>query len=163
MISQRVAKLLHEQVGHELYASHQYLAIAAYFGEQSLDGWADFYYRQSDEERGHALKIARFLVEVGAKFTLPALPECVPDEIQSPLDAARKSLNQERGVTQQFKSMNQVAHEDNDAVSIQFLAWFLNEQVEEENSMDRIVKILESGLNPFLAESLVAKMGEHEG
>ena len=60
MICEKVAKMLHEQVGNELGASHEYLATAVFFGELGLDGWAAEFYRQSDEERMHAMKIIRF-------------------------------------------------------------------------------------------------------
>ena len=155
MICEKVAKMLHEQVGHELGASQEYIATAVFFGELGLDGWAAEFYRQSDEERMHALKIIRFLVEVDVKFTMPAIREAKPSNIESPLDACQKALKWERKVTEQFQAMAQVATAEGDHVSGQFLQWFLNEQVEEENTMDRFVKILESGLNPFQAEPLL--------
>ncbi len=155
MICDKLAKLLHEQVGHELGASHQYLATAVFFADRGLDGWADAFYRQSDEERDHAMKIIKFLVEVGVNFTMPAIVEADPADISSPLEACQKALGWEQTVTQQFRTMAKIATEEGDHVSTQFLQWFLNEQIEEENTMDRYIKILESGLNPFQAEPLL--------
>ncbi|MCH7945999.1 MAG: ferritin [Armatimonadetes bacterium] len=155
MICEKVAKLLHEQIGHELGASQEYLATAVYFGGQGLDGWADEFYRQSDEERMHGMKIIKFLVDVDAEFTMPAIAEAHPTAIESPLDACQKALKWERVVTDQFRTMAREAAAEGDQISGQFLEWFLNEQIEEESTMDRYVKILESGLNPFQAEPLL--------
>jgi len=155
MICDKVAKLLQEQIGHEFGASQQYLATAAYFGEQGLDGWADEFYRQSEEEREHGMKIIKFLVDVGAEFTIPAIAAARPSGIESPLDACQKALKGERAVTDQFSTMAREAIAEGDHVSGQFLDWFLNEQVEEESTMDRYVKLLETGINPFQAEPLL--------
>lgn len=66
--------MLNEQVGHELAAHHVYLGMAAYFGQKNLDKWADIFHKQSIEERGHALKIVQFLVDVDAQTEVPAVP-----------------------------------------------------------------------------------------
>lgn len=162
MITERVARLLHQQVGHELGASQEYLATAVYFAQSGLDGWADFFYKQSEEERGHAMKIVRFLVDTGVTFTFPAIREADPQAVTSPLDAVQKALKWEQSVTEQFKTMSRTAREDGDPITEHFLQWFLMEQIEEESSMDKLVKMLQSGLNPFQADKLLARE-EDEG
>lgn len=161
LISKKLAKLLHEQVGHELGASQAYLATAVYFAQNSLDGWADVFYKQSEEERMHAMKIIRFLVDVGAPLTMPALPEADPKSHKSELAAVESALNQEKTVTKQFQEMAKVAQAENDHVGAQFLQWFLDEQIEEEATMDKLRGMLASGLNPFLAEPLLAAATAH--
>jgi ferritin len=155
MINDKVAKLLSEQVGHELKASSEYLAIAIYFGGLQLDGFKAFFLKQSAEERDHALKIVNFLIDVDYVFNVPAIKEAKPGDITAPLEAVKKAFKWEQGVTQQFREMATLAHAEKDYISAQFVDWFLNEQIEEENSMDRLVKILESGINVFHAESLI--------
>ncbi len=157
MINEKVAKLLQTQVGEELRACNEYLAAAIYFGSQQLDGFKAFFLRQSEEERGHALKIVNFLIDVDAPLTAPAVPEAKPGDIASPLDAAQKAYKWEQKVTQQFREMAATAHAEKDYISAQFIDWYLNEQIEEENSMDHLAKLLESGLNPFHAEKLIGE------
>lgn len=156
MISKELLHLLEAQVGHELEASHRYLGMAVYFAHQNLDGWAEWFYRQSEEERGHALRIIRFLVDVGAEFNLPAIAE-VKTQFESPLEAVQKALAWEQQVTKQFHQMAQTALAQNDFTSFQFIQWFLEEQVEEEASMEKLVSIIQSGINLFQAESLLER------
>lgn len=152
MISKPLRKLLHEQIGHELGASQAYLAAAVYFARQGLDGWADAFYKQSDEERGHALKIVRFLVDVGADFDFPALPVSKPD-FKSALDVVEKSLAWEQGVTKQFHAMADAALANKDYTSFQFVQWFIEEQVEEEALMGKYADMIRSGENLFTLQA----------
>ncbi|PZA06350.1 MULTISPECIES: ferritin [unclassified Meiothermus] len=160
MISKRLQERLNQQIGHELTASQQYLGMAAYCGGLNLSGWQAFFERQSEEERTHALRIFRFLLEVGAPVRLPALPE-VKTEYASLLEANQAALAYEQKVTRDFQAMAQAALEENDHTTYAFLQWYLQEQIEEESQFSRLVSLLESGLNPFLAESLLPK-GEEE-
>lgn len=156
MISKNLEKLLGEQVGHELSASHHYLAIAAYFADQGLEGWANFFFRQSDEERGHALKIIKFLLEVGVSPTMPAIGAATP-KFKSALDAVSAALKSEQRVSTQFNEMAKTAMADGCYTSFQFVQWFIEEQVEEEASMQQLVDLLNSQPNLFLAQMLLPK------
>src|SRR5688500_15032910 len=71
LASERVVAAFNEQVGNELGASNQYVAIAAYFAQQSLPELAKFFYLQANEEREHAMKFVRFLVDVDGKIEIP--------------------------------------------------------------------------------------------
>lgn len=155
MINDKVAKLLAEQVGHELKASQEYLGLAIFFAGHRLDGWKAFFLRQSEEEREHALRIVNFLLDVGYDYEIPAVPTVDPSKIGSALEAVQSALNWERSVTQLFRDMATLAHAEKDYISAQFLDWFLNEQIEEENLMDKLVAIVESGMNLFQAERLL--------
>lgn len=156
MISDKLRKALHAQVGNELAASHQYLAVAVYFANLSLDGWADFFYAQSDEEREHGMKIVKFLVEVDAEFTLPALAEAKP-KFKSPLAVLEGCLKQEQAVTQSFKDMAAGALKDGDYVGFQFLQWFIEEQVEEESLFRGLIDLVKSDINLFQAQALLKR------
>jgi bacterioferritin B len=162
MIKPSLEKLLNEQIGHELRASNAYLGIAAYFGLQSLDLWAGYFYRQSEEERGHALKIVSFLVDVGAAVKVPAIGE-VATEYKSGLAAVEWALENEREVTQQFHRMAKAALDEGDFTTLQFLQWFIGEQVEEESSMQKLIDIIRSEPNLFRAEELLPDHPEDGG
>jgi ferritin len=154
MISKRLAKLLIEQVGHELGAHQKYLGISVYFERQSLDGFGKLFRGQSVEEAKHAQKIIDFLVDNDVDFVLPAL-KSAPTSFKSASDAMQTTLDNERTVTAQFEAMAKAATEEEDATSFQFLQWFLEEQVEEERKAQALVDLVASGINLFQAEALL--------
>ncbi len=158
MISGQLAQKLKEQIGHELGAHQQYLAIGTYFAQQSLDKWAALFYQQATEEKEHAMKIVRFLVDVGEVFDFPALP-AASTGFQSAAEAIAKALEWERNVTAQFQDMAKIALAEGDFVGFQFLQWFLEEQVEEVSSMEKYLALVESGINLFQAEALLEEEG----
>jgi bacterioferritin B len=154
MISSKLGDALNNQIASEFSASNHYLAIAAYFAQQSLDGWAGFFYRQSEEEREHGLKILRFLIDNGASVTLPAVGEA-KTSFEDARAAVGAALESERKVSRQFDDMAAAATEEKDYRSLQFLQWFIEEQVEEEATMGKLVALVESGLNLFQAQSFL--------
>lgn len=161
MISDRVAALLQEQVGHELQASHKYLGIAAYFAHQGLDGWAALFYEQSAEEKTHAMKIVRFLTDAGRPLAFPALTEATTG-FGSALEAVNAALKSEQTVSSQFRTMAKAAMEEGDFTAFEFLQWFIKEQVEEESKMQKLIDLVSSGINLFQAEAVLPKDEEEE-
>lgn len=160
MINQNVEQLLVEQIGHELAASNHYLGIAIYFGRQSLDKWAEFFYRQSEEERGHAMRIVKFLVDVDAGTRIPSVPES-DNSFENNMAALQWALDNERNVTRQFHAMADTALATKDFTSFQFLQWFIAEQVEEESLMMKLIDIAKSEPNFFRSEELLPVVEEH--
>ncbi|MCH8275436.1 MAG: ferritin [Armatimonadetes bacterium] len=154
MISKKLTKALTEQIGHEFAASHSYLGVAVYFAHRSLDKWAAFFSAQAEEERQHALKIVHFLTDVGAEFSLAPVPEA-KTKFASAKAAVKAALKSEQGVSAQFHAMAETALKEKDYTSLQFLQWFIEEQVEEEALMGEVLDILEGVENPFLAEPLL--------
>jgi ferritin len=154
MISKQLAKMLNEQIGHELQASQQYLAISIYFHMKQLDGWGAFFRRQAAEERFHAMKILDFLISVDSRPVVPPV-EGVSSEFKNDLDPVKASLDWERQVTKQIHDMADQAFKDKDHTSLQFLQWFISEQIEEENLMEKLVALVKSGINMFQAEPLL--------
>lgn len=161
MISKKLAKLLNTQIGHELQASQEYLAVSIYFHMENLDGWGSFFRRQSEEERFHAMKIVDFLISVGAEPNVPALSE-VKVKFKNALEPVQQALDWEKQVTRQFHNMAQIATDDRDYTTLQFLQWFITEQIEEENTMDKLVSIVKSGINLFQAELILPQPEGHE-
>jgi ferritin len=154
MISQRLTKLLIEQIGHELGAHQRYLGVAIYFERRSLDRFGKLFRRQSVEEAKHAQKIIDFLVDHDVDFALPAL-KSASTTFKSALDAMKFSLDSERTVTAQFEAMAKAATEEQDATTFQFLQWFIEEQVEEERKAQSLLDLVDSGINLFQAEALL--------
>jgi len=159
VISKQLGKLLEQQVANELQAHNLYLGIAIWFGQQSLDKWADFFYKQAEEEREHAMKIVHFLVDVGYEFHLGPI-SAVKASFKDAVAAVNAASKNEQTVTGQFKQMAEVALKNKDYVGFQFLQWFLEEQVEEEALMQKLLDILAQQPNPREAE-LHLERGEH--
>ncbi len=156
MISERLSRMLVEQVGSELGAHQFYRAIGIYFDRQSLKRWAKLWYDQSVEEAGHAAKIMDFLIDNEVDYDLPAL-KVASTKFASAAAAIQAALDAEHAVTQQFAAMAKAALEEGDDRAHQFVQWFIEEQVEEERKAQALLDLVNSGLNLFQAEPLLDK------
>lgn len=157
MLSERLVEAINAQIGREFAASHQYVAIGAWYAEQTFPQLATFFYRQAEEERGHALKMVGYLLDRDAKvdFGPIAQPRADFADHVAPISAA---LEQERRVTVDISSLFQVAREVSDPQSEQFLHWFLEEQVEEEAAITDLLAVAERTRQiPMLLEEYLAR------
>lgn len=154
MISDRVRDLLIAQVGHELNAHQAYYGISLYFEGQSLKKWARLFHAQSIEEAQHASKIISFLVDNEVAFDLPALGTATT-RYASARDAVGAALESELRVTSQFDALASAAQAAADHRGLQFLQWFIEEQVEEERTIRELLDLIDSGINLFAAEQLL--------
>jgi ferritin len=159
MISKPLGKLLVAQVATELGAHQTYLGISLYFERQSLHKWAKLFRDQSVEEAGHASKIMAFLVDTEVEFELPGLPAATT-HYKSATEAVEAALASEVKVTGQFNTMATAAVEAGDHRGLQFLQWFIDEQVEEERTMRALLDLLASGVNLFQAQELLDEVIE---
>jgi ferritin len=156
---------MNEQIGHEMGASMQYIAIASYFDSETLPELAKFFYRQADEERDHAMRFVHFMVDVDAPVEIPAIP-APRSEFASAEEAVALSLEWERTVTQQIYDLVTIAQNDSNHIAVRFLDWFVNEQLEEVSTMGALLSLVrragESGLL-HVEEYLVREgLGAHE-
>ncbi|MFD0961256.1 ferritin [Paenibacillus chungangensis] len=136
-----LAKALNEQMNFEFYSAHVYLAMAAYCSGDSLDGFANFFIVQAEEERFHAMKIYKFLNDRGRRATMDALPE-PNNDYKSVLDAFQQGFKHEQINTERFYHLSDLAMNDREHATINFLKWFIDEQVEEEALFDSIINKL---------------------
>lgn len=141
IIKQPVVELMNAQLVSEFSASAQYIAIAIYFDGEGLPELAGFFYRQSEEERLHAMKFVHFMLEAGAKPIIPALP-AFKNEFGSASEAVQFALNQEIKVTNEINQLVTTAVSESDHTSNQFLQWFVTEQVEEVDSMTTLLQTI---------------------
>ena len=152
------AQALNEQIGNEFAASQQYVAIAVYYGAETLPQLAAHFYRQAVEERNHAMMIVQYLLDSGEAVTVPGVgaPQTEFEDAVAPVALA---LEQERQVTEQIKALASLAREEGELVGEQFLSWFLTEQLEETSSMSDLLRIVEraSDSNLLLAEEYLAR------
>jgi ferritin len=142
LISEKTAAKLNEQVGNEFSAMLQYLAIAAHFDRETLPMLAAHFFRQAEEEKEHAHKFIKFLLDVGAPVRIPALP-APQATFKFAEDAVKLSLEQEKKVTAQINALVGQAKSENDYTTDTFLQWFVAEQLEEVSSMEDLLSIVQ--------------------
>jgi len=163
LISENLAKAFNQQVGNEFGASLQYLMLAAYFEREALPQLAARFYAQAEEEKMHALKIARYVTEAGGMLEIPAVPAGKAG-FKSAEEAVQLALDWELTVTRQINDLVGLAMKESDHLAQLFLQWFVNEQLEEVTSMDMLLRTIKrAGDNLLLVEDFVARHKEAGG
>ena len=141
MMGKAVQDAINEQITYELYSGYTYLAMSAYFEEQSLPGFAKWMRLQAQEELKHAMRLFDHVAERGGHITLHAV-DAPPSNFESPLDVFEKALAHEQHVTQRIHRLYELASKEKDYPAQVMLQWFVEEQVEEEQSVGRVVDAL---------------------
>ena len=140
-MDKRVHELLNDQINKELYSAYLYLDFSNYFKRVGLDGFANWYMIQAQEERDHAMLFYQYLQNEGQVVTLLAVDK--PDKsIERHMDALLAGLEHEKYVTSLIHDIYSAAYDVRDFRAMQFLDWFVKEQGEEEtNANDLITKM----------------------
>lgn len=155
LISQKLLTTINQQIGSEFAASMQYIHIASYFESEDLLHFAQLFFDQADEERMHAMKFVRFILDTGGDVAIPALPESRYD-FKSAEDAVGAALEWEEEVTKQVNNLMDIAVQDKDYIAQEFLGWFMTEQLEELSKMSTILNIVRrAGDDLLMAETYI--------
>jgi ferritin len=159
LTSQKVIDAINEQIGYEFSASLQYYAIAAHFAAEALPQLSAHFFKQAEEEKGHALRFMKYVVDAGGRVVIPGI-EAPQSKFKNPEKAIQLSLDQEVKVTEQINALVGLARDKNDYITINFLQWFLTEQLEEVSSMDNLLKIVQRAGDDLLqADEYLARVG----
>ena len=153
-LSTKMVEELNAQMGRELSAANQYLAMAIHLDERSLRELANFFYAQADEERVHAMKFLRYVLQANEKPVIPAIPEPVAD-FESLEKIAKMGLAQEQEVTRCIHELVDLALSEKDHTSNRFLQWFVEEQLEEEATFSELLDVVRQSENLLLVEQYV--------
>ena len=140
-----VTGALNDQIQAEFFSFYLYLAVAAYFKGEHLDGFAHWMRVQAYEEFGHAMKLFDFVTERGAEVRLLPL-EAPRTGWASPSAAVSDVLEHERHISDRIDSLVNQAEAHKDHATAVFLHWYVNEQVEEVATADTLyhqVKMVE--------------------
>ncbi len=138
MLDAKVIELLNDQINKEFYSAYLYLEIANYYTEMDLDGFANWYTIQAQEERDHALLFLKYLQNNSVPVTLKAIDK--PEGgFATPIDPLLKGAEHERYVTSLIHAIYDAAYSVKDFRTMQFLDWFVKEQLEEEENADKLV------------------------
>lgn len=138
-INKNVEKAINEQINAEFYSSYLYLSMAAYFNSLNLKGFGSWFELQAKEEIEHAMKFYNFVIERGGNITLKQI-DAPKTEFKSVLEACEDAYNHELKVTSLINKLLEVAQAEKDYASVNFLQWYVNEQVEEEANTSEIVE-----------------------
>lgn len=138
MIKKEVLDALNEQINAESYSAYMYLSMAAYFEEIGLSGFANWMKVQYQEEAAHALKFFNYVTERNGKVVLKAIDQ-VPVDFDGIVDVYEKTLAHEINVTNLINNLMNVAVAANDHATQSFLKWFIDEQVEEEANVEKVL------------------------
>lgn len=162
MIHQELEAAINAQINQELTASYNYLGMSTYFDNENLDGFAKWMFMQHDEEKVHAMKLLHYLQDRGGKVELNAIPAPI-DSYAGPLAVFQKALETEVENTKSINQLYELALKLNDHATKSHLQWFLDEQVEEEKSIEDIIALLERiGDDPTGMLYLDDKLGNRE-
>jgi len=141
MLSEKMQHEINKQINAELFSSYLYLSMSAYFDSVGLKGFANWMKVQAQEELTHAGKFYDYLLEVGAKVKLTAI-DAPETEWKKPLEAFENAYTHEIKVTSLINNLANIAVEEKDHRTNNFLQWFINEQVEEEANANDVVQKL---------------------
>lgn len=158
MISKKMNDALNQQIANELNTAFSYLAMSFIFHDMGLKIFGEWFLAQSGEEREHAMRIAKYVQDVGGKVVLDAVrrPKSDYTSAQSMIEA---SLQSEKTVTQQINDLVGLAESEKDYATQSFLQWFVDEQVEEVATMTELLQLVKMAgeANLFLVEGRLAK------
>ena len=162
--SQRIIDAIDEQIGNEFAAMLQYTAIAAHFDAETLPELSAHFAIQAEEEKQHAHKFVKYVVDTGARVKIPAIaaPICRFDTAEQ---AVQLSLDQEKKVSSQINALVHIAKEESDYTSDNFLQWFVQEQLEEVASMSDLLNVVQRAGegNLLRVEEYLARKGGGPG
>ena len=140
-LSKKMSGALNDQINMELASAYIYLSMSAYCDEGDLKGAASWLRIQWEEELAHATKLIDYIGERGGAVTLKAIAQ-PPSKFNSLLDVFEQVLAHEQKVTAAIHKIYDLTVAEKDPASQAFLQWYVNEQVEEENSAAEVISML---------------------
>ena len=156
LISEKLNAAINDQIGNELSNSHQYLAIASYFEGEGLSLLGKIYFSQADEERDHAMRFLRFVLDAGGRVAVPPVPQ-PQNRFDSATEAAQLAFDSEERTTRQIYDLVELAAGEKNHIASNFLQWFVSEQLEEMSSADKRLGVIKrAGPNLLMIEAYLA-------
>ena len=166
MIHKELEDALNDQINQELTAAYNYLGMSTHFDTKNLDGFAAWMLLQHDEEQAHARRLLTYLQDRGGEVKLRAIPAPIV-EFTTPLEVFERALETEVENTRSINNLYEIAVKLNDHATKSHLQWFLDEQVEEEKSMEDVIAHLklagdDSAALLYLNDKLGARSPDEE-
>lgn len=142
MLSDKLQKVINDQINYEFYSQNVYLAMSSYCFSIDLNGFANFFRVQAEEERFHAMKFFDYIIQMNGRVLIDSIA-APRNDFENPLDLFKAALQYERNNTKRIYNILDISTEEREHATISFLKWFVDEQVEEESTMLNIIKKLE--------------------
>lgn len=138
MLTEKIEKILNEQIIKEGYSSNLYLAMASWADKEGYAGIAQWFFAQAEEERMHMMKFFNYINERGGHAVVPAFdaPPANFDGIKKVFDQV---LDHEKYISGSINDIAALAVKENDFATQNWIQWFITEQVEEESSVQAII------------------------
>lgn len=159
MLNQKIQDALNEQINAELFSAYLYLSMAQHFEAEGLPGFANWFKIQFKEEQDHATIFMNYINQRGGRVVLKAI-DAVPTSWASPMEAFKATLEHEQKVTALINGLYALATEENDYATRDRLAWFVTEQVEEEDNcrvlIDKLRLIGDNGMGLYMLNTELA-------
>lgn len=160
-LSQEIEEALNEQIKVEAFSSAVYLAMAAWADTRGFQYSADFFYKQAEEERAHMMKIFKYVVDVGGKAQSPEITN-INHEYDTLRAVFESALEHEINVTQSINRIVDKCYKAKDFTTVNFLQWFLKEQVEEEFVARRAIELFDiigdEGFQLYMVDKQIPKI-----
>lgn len=139
MLNEKISKMINEQIKKEFYSSYLYLQFSCYYAAKNLNGFANWYNVQAQEEKDHAMIFLNYMLNNGEEVELLEIDK--PDNVYSDFEAPLKAgLEHERFITASINDIYAEALSQKDFKTVQFLDWFVKEQGEEEKNADDLIQ-----------------------
>lgn len=159
MLNEKMEESLNSQLNFEIYSSYIYFSMSAYFNHINLPGFASWMQAQTQEELVHARKLYNYINEKGGRIKLNQIDK-PPEEWASPLAAFEHALSHEKIVTGRINDLIKLADDLKDQDTHNALQWFAKEQVEEEETVGKVVqKLRQKGDTPDGMDTLDQELG----
>lgn len=139
MISKKLQDAFNKQINAEMWSANLYLSMSYYFAKEGFEGFAHWMKQQYEEEMGHACKLGDYLVVREGTVLLDKL-DVIPTGWGSPLEVFEHTFDHEKRVSKMIDKLVELAVEEKDKATEDFLIWFVSEQVEEEATVRSIIK-----------------------
>lgn len=138
MLSKTLQNTINEQINKEFFSEYLYLSMAAHCNTANMDGFSNYFLVQAQEEHFHAMKFFNFVNDRGGKVELKAIgaPKV---HFKSLIEIFEETLQHEKQVTTSINKLMDIAIKENDHALISFLKWYVDEQVEEESAVGKIL------------------------
>lgn len=141
MLNKKIEDALNAQINAEFWSGYMYLAMSAHFAADGKSGFANWFKVQYQEELEHALKLFNYINSRSGVVKLKPIDK-VPQSWESPLAAFEAALAHEKKVTNMIDDLVTLAQKEKDYATASFLQWFVDEQVEEEETAQEYVDSL---------------------
>jgi ferritin len=142
MIGKKLNDAMNEQIKNELESYYIYLSMAAWLHSKALDGMGHWMRVQAHEEMLHAMKFFNHLIDRGGKVALKDLKQ-LKVQWKSPLEVFQDALEHEKFISKTINDLMSIARQEKEYASEPLLAWFTDEQIEEESNANKITEQLE--------------------